>query len=99
MSSYKKHGKGLIIHDDGSSVISDYLHDTPTGQTIIFRENSLSSMVFSSPHEFDIAYKQGHYILTIPFVDNSFKAHGSGILIDYLNRKIYRLTFKKGNLA
>lgn len=56
-------------------------------------------MVYSSPYEFDIAYKQGHYILTIPFVDNCFLSHGAGILIDYLNHKIYRLTFKKGVLV
>ena len=37
MSSYKKHGKGLLLHDDGSAVITDYLHDTPTGHSIIFR--------------------------------------------------------------
>lgn len=37
MSSYKKHGKGILLHDDGSAVITDYLHDTPTGHTIVFR--------------------------------------------------------------
>jgi hypothetical protein len=37
ISAYKKHGKGVLLHDDGSSVITDYLHDSPTGQTIIFR--------------------------------------------------------------
>ena len=37
MSGFKKHGKGLILHDDGSAVISEYLHDTPTGHNIVFR--------------------------------------------------------------
>lgn len=46
-----------------------------------------------------MGYKQSHYIIVIPFTDGEMKAHGSGTLIDYLNHKIYRLTYKKGVLA
>lgn len=49
MSGYKKHGKGIMLHDDGSSVITEYLHDTITGHNILFRDNSVTSIVFSSP--------------------------------------------------
>lgn len=52
MSGYKKHGKGIMLHDDGSSVITEYLHDTITGHNIIFRDNSITSIVFSSSTEF-----------------------------------------------
>lgn len=52
MSGFKKHGKGLILHDDGSAVISDYLHDTPNGHNIIFRENSIISMLHFNPNDF-----------------------------------------------
>lgn len=45
MNAYKKHGKGILLHDDGSSVITDYLHDIPTGHSIIFREHSISSVL------------------------------------------------------
>lgn len=48
MSSYKKHGKGILLHDDGSAAITEYLHDTPTGHTVIFRENSISSVFYRS---------------------------------------------------
>ncbi len=46
-----------------------------------------------------MAYKQGRYIITIPFCDSSYKAHGVGVLIDYINFKIYRLVFKRGALV
>ena len=99
MSGFKKHGKGLILHDDGSAVISDYLHDTPTGHNIIFRENSIISMLYLNPNEFEIAYKQGNYIILLPFNDGTMKTNGSGVLIDYHDHKIYKLTYKKGTLV
>lgn len=48
MSAYKKHGKGIMLHDDGSAVITDYLHDTPSGHSIIFRENSITSVLYKN---------------------------------------------------
>jgi len=48
MSLYKKHGKGILLHDDGSSVVTEYQHDSPTGQNIIFRENSISSVCYKT---------------------------------------------------
>ena len=46
-----------------------------------------------------MAYKQGKYIVTIPFSDSTFKAHGVGVLVDYVDFKIYRLVFKRGTLV
>lgn len=99
MSAYKKHGKGILLHDDGSCVITDYLHDTPTGHNIIFRDNSITSIAYSSPYEFEISYKASNYIINIPFADGNEQPHGSGILIDYLNHRIYQLQYKKGVLV
>jgi hypothetical protein len=52
MSAYKKHGRGLLLCDDGAAVITEYLHDTPSGHNIIFRENSIASVLFKSPVEY-----------------------------------------------
>lgn len=83
MSAYKKHGKGLLLHDDGAAVITDYLHDTPNGHNIIFRENSIASVLFKSASEYEIVYKTGKSIIKIPFAENSERANGLGVLIDY----------------
>lgn len=67
MSAYKKHGRGLLLHDDGAAVITEYLHDTPTGHNIIFRDNSISSVLFKNSSDYEIAYKAGKCIIKIPF--------------------------------
>lgn len=37
MNASQKHGKGLLLHDNGASVITEYNHDSPSGHNIIFR--------------------------------------------------------------
>lgn len=37
MNAYKKDGKGIVLHDDGSAAITEHLHDNLSGHTIIFR--------------------------------------------------------------
>lgn len=37
MISYKRNGNGIILLDDGTSLISEYSFDTMTGHNIIFR--------------------------------------------------------------
>ncbi len=83
MSSYKKHGKGILLHDDGSAAITDYHYDTPNGQTVIFRENSITSVLFKNNIEYEIAYKVGRFVIKFPFNDNSHQPNGIGVLIDY----------------
>lgn len=57
MLSSSKHGKGLLLHDDGATVVSEYSHDTPTGHNIIFRDNSITSILFRNALDYEIAYK------------------------------------------
>jgi len=89
MSAYKKHGRGIILHDEGAAAITEYQHDTPCGHTIIFRENSITSVLIKSSSEYEIAYKVGRTIIRIPFNDNLHVANGVGVLIDYDQQKIY----------
>jgi hypothetical protein len=37
MASYKRNGQGILLLDDGSSIISEYCFDSMTGHNIIFR--------------------------------------------------------------
>ncbi len=37
MTSYKRNGQGILLLDDGSSVVSEYCFDSMTGHNIIFR--------------------------------------------------------------
>jgi hypothetical protein len=46
VSSYKRNGHGILLLDDGSSLISEYCFDSMTGHNVIFRENCILSVLF-----------------------------------------------------
>lgn len=49
MTSYKRSGQGILLLDDGSSIISEYCFDSLTGHNIIFRENCMiSALLFKN---------------------------------------------------
>ena len=56
-------------------------------------------MLFKNSSEYEIAYKQGRFIIKIPFSEGNDNAHGVGVLIDYEFNKIYELIFKRGALV
>lgn len=89
MVSHSKQGKGLLLHDDGSTVVSEYQNDTPSGHNIIFRDNSIASILFRNGADYEIAYKIDKLIIKIPFNDSTHRANGEGYLIDYKDSKIF----------
>ena len=99
MDNLQRHGRGILLHDDGSSAVTEYSRDVPVGHNIIFRENSITSVLFISSTHYEIAYKVGRVILKVPFADASHRAHGNGVLIDYEQRQIYELVFRGGSLV
>lgn len=97
MSAFKKHGLGLLLHDDGSCIIADHLHDTPSGQWIILRENSIISILYRNGVQEQVAYRMNRQVILVRMQDR--QPHGRGALIDYDTRKIYILEFRRGVLA
>jgi hypothetical protein len=89
MLSSEKHGKGLLLHDDGATVVTEYHHDAPSGHNVIFRDNSITSILFRTHLDYEIAYKVDRFIIKIPFSDSSHRANGTGCLIDYPNAKLF----------
>lgn len=44
IKAFQKHGRGVIIHDDGTSVISSYFNDFRHGQNIFYKEHCILSL-------------------------------------------------------
>jgi hypothetical protein len=69
MTSYKRNGNGLMLIDDGTSVISEYCFDTMTGHNIIFRENCLMSVLFLKNSMYEVVVRTGQKIIKLPFYE------------------------------
>jgi len=77
----QRHGVGILLHDDGSCAITSYKNNQLEGHTVIFRENSIVSLLLNKDR-YEIAYKQGKSLIVIPF-DNKHQAQGQGLLLNY----------------
>jgi hypothetical protein len=83
MISYKRNGHGIMLLDDGTSIVSEYCFDTITGHNVIFRENCIMSVLFLKNNSFEIVLRTGQCIIKLPFNEKENLPNGSGVLIDY----------------
>jgi hypothetical protein len=67
MTSYKRNGQGILLLDDGSSIISEYCFDSLTGHNIIFRENCMISALLFKNGTMEMAVRTGQCIIKIPY--------------------------------
>lgn len=98
-SSYKRNGNGILLIDDGTSVISEYCFDSMSGHNIVFRDNSIISVLFLKKNMYEIVIRFGYFIAKIPFYDRENQPSGNGLLIDYQNMKIYHVLFERGRIS
>lgn len=99
MVSYKRNGKGMMLLDDGTSIVSEYCFDTMTGHNVIFRDNWMMSVLFLKNQMFEIVMRTGLCILKLPFYEKENQPNGNGVLIDYLTMKIYHILFQSGKIV
>jgi len=62
MISYKRNGQGVLLLDDGTSVLTDYCYDTMVGHNIIFGRNAIISVLFVKGSLYEIVYRKDKYI-------------------------------------
>jgi hypothetical protein len=67
MVSFKRNGKGIFLMDDGTSAITHYSHDTPIGNNIYYRDNSIISVLHLKNNITEFAIRKAHYLIKIPF--------------------------------
>jgi hypothetical protein len=46
MISYKRSGQGLLLLDDGTSMVTDYRYDSMVGHNVIYGKNAMTSVLF-----------------------------------------------------
>lgn len=46
MKSFTKNGTGIILHDNGASVVCSHYNDFKHGHHVIYQENCLMSIIY-----------------------------------------------------
>jgi hypothetical protein len=82
IKSFQKHGRGLLIHDNGTSVVTSYMNDFKHGHNIYYKNNCILSIEFSKNKIRECVLRIQNYLLFLQY-NNESKLHGKAILVVY----------------
>lgn len=99
VTSYKRNGQGIMLLDDGTSIISEYCFDSMTGHNVIFRENCIISVLFLKNGMYEVVLRTGQCVIKVPYYEKDDLPNGNGVLIDYQTMKIYHILFQYGRIT
>ena len=98
MISYKRNGQGILLLDDGTSILTDYCYDKMVGHNVIYSKNAIISVLFIKGSLYEMVSRTEHYIFQIIYDDQEQTITGNGLLIDFKNKKIYHLIYNRGKV-
>lgn len=71
IKSFQKHGRGIIIHDNGASVISEYHNDMKNGHNIVIYEHCVLSIFYNKNRVQELAMRIPNYLILLRFGTSS----------------------------
>lgn len=95
IKSFKKDGKGILIHDCGLSVVTTYLNDLMHGHNIFFSQHCLLSAEYVKGKIVDAVYRTDGYMTHLTY-NSEGQLEGKAKLLNFINKSITYAGFKKG---
>jgi len=94
IKSFKKNGRGILIHDNGVSVLSSYFNDMMHGHNIFFTHHCLLSAEYIKNKIVEAVYRTDGFLVYINYNADG-QLDGRCILVTYITRSIVYANFKK----
>lgn len=98
VKSFKKEGKGILLHDNGISLLSSYYNDLLHGHNIFFSQHCLVSADFVKNKLVEAVYRTDGFLLMVSYGAEGL-LEGKSILLNYITKGIVYTTFKKGGMV
>lgn len=97
VKSFKKEGKGILLHDNGLSVICSHTNDLMHGHNIFYAQHCLLSAEFNKGKITDAVYRTDGFLAHFIF-NSEEQLDGQCKLLNYTSKLITYALFKKGVL-
>lgn len=95
IKSFKKDGRGILLHDCGLSVLSSYSNDLMHGHNVFFAQHCLLSAQFAKGRLVEAVYRTDGFLGYFQF-NNESQLEGKCILLNYSTKTLIYASFKKG---
>jgi len=97
IKSFKKDGRGILLHDNGISVLTSYYNDLLHGHNIFFDNYGLVSANFVKNKISEVVYRTEGFLVYLNY-NNDKELDGPAILLNYITKAVIHASFKKGNM-
>lgn len=97
IKAFQKHGKGIMVHDCGASILTSYHHDMRHGHNVVFMENCLLSIEYVKNKISECVIRVPQYLQLLNY-NKEGQLEGKCILVDYHRRAIYYVLFRKNTM-
>jgi hypothetical protein len=98
VKTFQKNGRGLLLHDNGTNLVSSYYNDLLHGHNIFFSNCRLLSTEYSKNKLMEAVYRTDGFLLATAY-NNDGQLDGKTMLLNYANKSIIYCTFKKGTMV
>jgi len=95
IKAFQRNGKGILLHDNGTNVISSYYNDLLHGHNVFFTNSCFLSADYSKNKLIEGVYRTDGFLLVV-FYNNEGQLDGKITLLNYITKSILYCTFKKG---
>lgn len=82
IKAFQKHGRGVMVHDDGTCAITSYFNDFRDGHNVYYRENCIMSVLYQKNKVKEAVVRVGAFLLMVRYGKEG-KPEGKALLIDY----------------
>lgn len=97
MKTFQRYGQGIMLYDNGTSSVCNHEKDFRQGHNISFSARCTISSMYSRNRLLESVYKDSNYLLFLSF--NSVGVlDGRAVLLDYSNKTIYHVVYRKGSI-
>ena len=98
IKTFQKHGSGILLHDKGMCVISNYYNDFLHGHNIFFMNRCLISSEWNKNKLVEAVYRTDGFLLSLIYNADGL-LDGKCVLLNYVTRSIMYIMFKRGVLV
>ena len=98
IKAFQRNGRGIVLHDNGTNVISSYYNDLLHGHNVFFTNSCFLSADYVKNKLVEGVYRTDGFLLVI-FYNNEGQLDGKITLVNYIIKGIMYCTFKKGTMT
>ena len=94
IKSFQKHGTGILLHDDGSCVLTNYYNDILHGHNVYFNNRRMVSCQYVKNRLSEVVFRTDGFLVNLNY-NADRQLDGNCLLLNYSVKNITYCVFRK----